>query len=776
MALATLSIDLEARLARFEGDLGRASRMLDKLASDAGTSLGRVGEVFAGSALAAGAVEAIRSIANFVPTLIEGVAALQDLSEQTGATVEGLLRMQTAADVSGVSIDTMAGLMVRLTGNLGKITTETRGAGQALANLGIEAEAFRRLSPDEQIARLSAAFNSFEDGKNKTSNAIALFGTRGAAVLKFFKEYGDGLESSSRLTAQMVQQADAWADANAKSASQLKQLAQVIAVQALPAMTALRDGVVQGTTELLGLKGVASDPQFARAFLDFAEPAAVAVGTLAEALLGVGKTVRAVAGSVQAVIADMGVVFTVARASPSELRDWIWSDTGPVAKAIQERHATVKEANDRYVDLWTYNGTALTDAIRRNFTAQRNALDAENQREAKRMAERNNTLRGSLPTLKPVTLPELATSETSEQVFTRLMAQLRERATLAQAEIDTGQKLAESDRVLIDLTKQLAAADSKLTDEQKRAAEAEGRRVAAVLRRLEAQAEAVRLTQAETRAYTQAAQQQDDRNRQLADELTAIGQTAEAVDALRAARLAATIAQRDEATAALEAMGLAGTELDQRNLLTDAMRRELELRQQLAARREDLATIPLQGASQAVQAYFEQVRKAGDATRSATASAMQGLEDSLASSLASGKLDITQWVASVITEIYRLQVVRPLLQSIFAGSGTAGAFASLFGGAAGGSASSGGYTGSLRGSLPSPSFAGTTSVAPAMSALTAGYRKSAPATSAGGSGAAVQPVAQTVNVIIQGGDTAKVRAEVAAALAATRTKQARATL
>ena len=289
MSLAVLSIDLEARLAKFEQGMDRAGRLLEKLGSNASTAGGRITAVFAGSFLASAAEEGIKRMIGLFPQLIEGVAKFQDLADETGASAEGLARFQTAADVSGVSVETIAGLTVKLTSNLSKLTDESKGAGQALANLGIPIEEFKNLSPDEQIVKLSAAFNSFADGSAKTSNALALFGKSGAQVLKFFKEFGDGSDAFVRLTNQQIAAADAFGDAAAKQSSEFKQAAQVIAVQFLPAITAIKSAVGEAAAEFVKARSGAKDLSDDKSLREWGFDVAIALG---EAVDGIDFLVR----------------------------------------------------------------------------------------------------------------------------------------------------------------------------------------------------------------------------------------------------------------------------------------------------------------------------------------------------------------------------------------------------------------------------------------------------------------------------------------------------
>lgn len=679
MPLAVLSVDLEAKLANFQADLGRASRSLDKLANDAKNSFGTVGSVFAGSFLASAAIESVRGLTALFPSLINGVAAFQDLSEMSGASAASLADFQTAADVSGVSVQDLTGMMNRLTGNLSKLTDEGKGAGAGLKALGLEVGAFRNLTPDQQIKTLAETFDKFADGSGKTAVALALFGKQGAQILKFFKEYVAEGGAVVRLTDEQIAQADNYADAHARMASNFRQTAQVIAVQALPAITALGEGFREGALKLLGFKGATAELKADAAILDFAEGAAVAIATVGEALVGVIKLARAVGGSFQAVAADIALPFKVAAAAASLDGKSFTERARAVIDAIQDRNKTVAEANQRYTDLWTYDGTAVTTAIRKSFAAQRTALNADTQ-ELARMRERVAGATGAKPGLS-LTLPDAASAKADEQ-FAKFMAQITERKVLAQAELDTNEKLSESDRFRITTLAKLDDFENKLDGPRKARVKAALAEAVAVLKLNEAQSERSKLLAADTRATAQQLGSLDESNRRLAEQVDEIGLATDAVEALRIKRLEHKLAIQQESLATLALFASQGDDLSQRRLVIDELQREIDLRKQAAATAAQIAADPTKGAQSALDDYLKKVQQSGTATRDVVGQSIGLLEDDLTTSLKNGSFSVSRTIDFMISEFLRLQVVRPLLKSLFEGGNLAGAgsfLASLFG-------------------------------------------------------------------------------------------------
>ena len=85
---------------------------------------------------------------------------------------------------------------------------------------------------------------------------------------------------------------------------------------------------------------------------------------------------------------------------------------------------------------------------------------------------------------------------------------------------------------------------------------------------------------------------------------------------------------------------------------------------------------------------IERRQKAGDATEALTKKTAQGLEDGLTAALTGGKFEVKNFVNEILAEIVRLQIVRPMLASIFAGGQSGGGvdWASIIGGVVSGAA------------------------------------------------------------------------------------------
>lgn len=227
MPAGSIIIDLLMKTGSFETDSKRAEKRLNELSKAA-----KVAGATIGAALVAGVAGAAAAF----ESLTEGAAEFQDLAEMTGASAEGLASMAIAAATAGVSMESIAGAAIKLTKNLSGVDDESKAAGAALAALGVPIEEFKKLDPVAQFDALTKAFANFEDGTQKTAVALALFGKSGAEQLKVFKALEEQGGRTNILTQEQIELADAYQDRQAKNMATIKQYAQAIATDFLPAL------------------------------------------------------------------------------------------------------------------------------------------------------------------------------------------------------------------------------------------------------------------------------------------------------------------------------------------------------------------------------------------------------------------------------------------------------------------------------------------------------------------------------------------------------------
>jgi hypothetical protein len=138
---------------------------------------------------------------------LHGVAALHDLSIQTGASVEQFSALVSVGKLTGTTGDEIAGMMNKLAKNMAVANEESKGTGQAIAALGLNFNDFNAMSPDEKLVTLAGAMNGFADGSDKSAVAMTLLGKSGAQALPFLQELADVGELHAKVTEEQATQA-----------------------------------------------------------------------------------------------------------------------------------------------------------------------------------------------------------------------------------------------------------------------------------------------------------------------------------------------------------------------------------------------------------------------------------------------------------------------------------------------------------------------------------------------------------------------------------------
>lgn len=229
MSLGTLSIDLEARLAKLEQGMDRATLLLEQRAK-------KMESAFAGAAKGAaalvGAVAGL-GLSAFARQVIDGVDALNDFADATGTSVENASALEDVALRTGANIDTVAAAMVRFNAQLAAAKPGSEQA-RVFERLGLDVAKLRQLDPAEALLQTAKAFAGFAEDGDRARYVQELFGKSVREVAPFLKD----LAETGRLNATVTtEQAKAAEEFNKMLASLQKDsidLARALAADLIP--------------------------------------------------------------------------------------------------------------------------------------------------------------------------------------------------------------------------------------------------------------------------------------------------------------------------------------------------------------------------------------------------------------------------------------------------------------------------------------------------------------------------------------------------------------
>lgn len=231
------------------------------------------------------------------------IADYQDLAEKIGDTAEAVGSLSTAANLSGVSLDTVAAASVKLTSALSKTDDEAKGAGAAITALGLNFQAFKDLSPVDQIEQVANALNGFEDGASKTAVAVALFGKSGADLIPFLNDLAEGSERQVKITQAQIEAADAYDKQLSRLQGSLQGLTKQMAAESIPVMSemvaqaqSLVDYVKQSEQEFSVFEGVLAAVQVVfETIVVVASDVIFVLKGIGTEIYGIGKQIAALA-------------------------------------------------------------------------------------------------------------------------------------------------------------------------------------------------------------------------------------------------------------------------------------------------------------------------------------------------------------------------------------------------------------------------------------------------------------------------------------------------
>lgn len=228
MALGTLSIDLVAQLTRFENDLGRAARVTEQRAQEMAKALGIVTSTvgnFAGGLLGALSVGAVTSAFS---QIIDGLDALNDAADVTGASIENLSALEDIAARTGTGFETVTTALVKFNQVLGDATPGSTAA-KSFEAIGLSVKELQALDPAEALRRYAVALDGFADGGKKARFVQDQLGKSAREIVPFLKDLAEQSGLVGTVTSEQARQAEAWNKELAQMQKNAQDLGRVLA-------------------------------------------------------------------------------------------------------------------------------------------------------------------------------------------------------------------------------------------------------------------------------------------------------------------------------------------------------------------------------------------------------------------------------------------------------------------------------------------------------------------------------------------------------------------
>lgn len=239
MAFASLTIDLNARLANIEQDLGRSVQLAERSAQ-------RMQAAFSGIGKAFGLLGAAGAGAGFV-TVIKGIIdsadGLNDLATRTGASVKSLASLQLAAKLADTDLQGLGA-------GLGKLSIYMANNREEAAALGITA-----LDPVDAFAQLADRIAATADPAERNALAMRVLGKSYADLMPMLAQGGESLRRQAAESGPYAERMAALAESSAKFNDTMDELGQTAQTALLPiaqAFTEMASNAIEAAKSVEG--------------------------------------------------------------------------------------------------------------------------------------------------------------------------------------------------------------------------------------------------------------------------------------------------------------------------------------------------------------------------------------------------------------------------------------------------------------------------------------------------------------------------------------------
>lgn len=249
MAIAKLSIDIEARLASFEQQLDKVAKASEGMAGRVKSSFSALGSTVGmalGALATAGAVGQFKELVNYLDQFDEA-------AERIGTSAENLSALAYAAKQNGLEFEELNKGLVKFSSLLADAAGGNKEAIALLNRLGVSAENYNDL--DKALDQTANSFAKFENGVAKTALASDAFGDKlGSKMVPLLNQGAEGMAALRQEAEQLggiindklAKQAAEFNDNLDKLATISSTLGKSLANELLPSLNALSVEFIEG--------------------------------------------------------------------------------------------------------------------------------------------------------------------------------------------------------------------------------------------------------------------------------------------------------------------------------------------------------------------------------------------------------------------------------------------------------------------------------------------------------------------------------------------------
>lgn len=174
------------------------------------------------------------SLLNF-KSIINGVDALNDLKDATGASIENISALEDVAARTGTSFDTVGTALVKFN-KLLKEATPGSSAEATLKAIGLSAQELRRIDPAEALRQTAVALGGFADDGKKARLEMALFDRTVRDIAPFMTDLATQGSLNAKVTTEQAEAAEKFNHQLSELEKNFKDAARSVVGDMIPAL------------------------------------------------------------------------------------------------------------------------------------------------------------------------------------------------------------------------------------------------------------------------------------------------------------------------------------------------------------------------------------------------------------------------------------------------------------------------------------------------------------------------------------------------------------
>lgn len=286
--IGSLAVRVGADTTGLMTGLDNSSKKLDQFGTKVRSSANDLGK-YAAAATAAG----LAIGAALVAKQLKVIDTLAKTSDKLGITTEALSGLRHAAELTGVSSTTLDMALQRMTRRVAEAANGSGEAKDAIKELGLNAQALARMTPDQQMKTFADAMQGVAGQGDKVRLAMKLFDSEGVALVNTLALGSKGLAEMQAeadrlgisLTRVQAAQVEAANDALTRSGAVMQGVVRRATIDLAPVIEAVANEFTNAA--------MATD-NFGTAAIDTVKMIMTPIGVLLDGLRGIQVAVKGV--------------------------------------------------------------------------------------------------------------------------------------------------------------------------------------------------------------------------------------------------------------------------------------------------------------------------------------------------------------------------------------------------------------------------------------------------------------------------------------------------